>query len=300
MTLHDLIAAFMSDAAPGKTASTVKGMWSKFGQLERGIGGDVQASAITRRDLIDLQKQMIARLSPFTVQSTWRVIRQLFAWAATEGHIATDPASTVRSMARPRVEPKAVEASDFDKLLAAARDKSHTATEAARNVALIMMLGYTGARISEVLRMDWRDIEHDRERIIVSGKGGKARFVYPPRVVLDALTTWGAAQKRDGAGPIFTSREGNRLAYDPAYKILKRLSIRAGITSRHNPHGLRHAFALAWLREGGGISRLQATLGHSTPKVTMDYYSTFDDRAVSDANRQFGPGRSKEERKGRG
>ncbi|GBR19702.1 tyrosine-type recombinase/integrase [Komagataeibacter nataicola] len=47
------------------------------------------------------------------------------------------------------------------------------------------------------------------------------------------------------------------------------------IMRRFKVHGLRHAFAVRWLKEGGNIYRLSRHLGHSSVKVTEQNYLGF-------------------------
>ncbi|GBQ47911.1 tyrosine-type recombinase/integrase [Komagataeibacter europaeus] len=44
---------------------------------------------------------------------------------------------------------------------------------------------------------------------------------------------------------------------------------------RFGVHGLRHAFAVRWLKAGGNIYRLSRHLGHSSVKVTEQNYLGF-------------------------
>ncbi|WP_240906361.1 tyrosine-type recombinase/integrase [Komagataeibacter xylinus] len=44
---------------------------------------------------------------------------------------------------------------------------------------------------------------------------------------------------------------------------------------RFGVHGLRHAFAVRWLKEGRNIYRLSRHLGHSSVKVTEQNYLGF-------------------------
>lgn len=54
--------------------------------------------------------------------------------------------------------------------------------------------------------------------------------------------------------------------------ILWILGDRAGVFSV-NVHGFRHAFAINYLRNGGGPYTLQIVLGHSTMEMVKSYLS---------------------------
>src|SRR5262249_34333379 len=74
-----------------------------------------------------------------------------------------------------------------------------------------------------------------------------------------------------GSASLLCTLDGAPL--DPGYcrALIKRLAKRAGVTGRAHLHGLRHAHAVAMLREGAPLPALQAQLGHRSLSVTGRY-----------------------------
>lgn len=102
--------------------------------------------------------------------------------------------------------------------------------------ALIARLLYgTGMRLMEGMRLRIRDVDFDRQVIIVrDAKGGKDRVVMLPRSLKKAV---------------------------PMAGIVKPVSV----------HTLRHTFATHLLQSGTDIRTVQELLGHSDVSTTMIY-----------------------------
>jgi integrase/recombinase XerD len=72
-------------------------------------------------------------------------------------------------------------------------------------------------------------------------------------------------------GPIFLDRTGRRLDRHAAWRIVRRLARRAGITKPVGPHTLRHAFITAALDAGVPLRYVQEAASHADPRTTMRY-----------------------------
>ena len=72
-------------------------------------------------------------------------------------------------------------------------------------------------------------------------------------------------------------------------QALKRLARRAGVTGRCNPHSFRHGFARSFLQSGGDLATVAQILGHSSIRVTGDFYSAWSDKELAERHDQFSP-----------
>jgi integrase len=75
------------------------------------------------------------------------------------------------------------------------------------------------------------------------------------------------------AGPLFTTRTGNRLTQAAVFATVRRLARTAGLAAadRICPHSLRHAAATAALDDGAPLRDVQDFLGHADPRTTRRY-----------------------------
>jgi len=143
-----------------------------------------------------------------------------------------------------------------------------------RNRILIMMLYYTGMRVSEAVALKWRDCSGRRSdgcngQITIYGKGGKTRNVLLPQKVWKELQALEQKKKRISDGYVFQSQKLGRMDRKHAYLIIKEAGEKIGV--KVSPHFLRHAHASHSLERGAAIHLVSTTLGHSSVAVTSRY-----------------------------
>ncbi len=150
-----------------------------------------------------------------------------------------------------------------------------------RDRTLLLFLGRTGARVSEALGVDARDLWLDRARpqVLLRGKGRKERIVPLPSDLVGALK---ALMRERGLEaqeqrPLFVGTHGERLTRFGATHIVRR-AVATAILNRPelasksvSPHVLRHTLAMTLLQSGVDLLTIQAWLGHSQVATTHRY-----------------------------
>ena len=148
---------------------------------------------------------------------------------------------------------------------------------------MLALLYGCGLRRSETVVVQLADYA-DGAVTINSGKGRKARIVYPPRGGRDAIEAW-LERRGDWPGALLCPvRKGGhvqpRAMSDQAVLMrLRFLAKRAGVKAL-TPHDLRRSFVGSLLDAGADISSVQALAGHSSTDTTTRY-----DRRPEDAKR---------------
>lgn len=142
-----------------------------------------------------------------------------------------------------------------------------------RNHLLIEFLYYTGARVSEVARLTWRDIKSNRNglgQVTLFGKGGKTRTVLLSESLYgDLLTT---KTNKDPEAAVFASRKGSKpLQVRQIRKIVNDIAAEAGLDGHVSPHWLRHSHASHSLDRGAPPQLVQQTLGHQSLHTLTRY-----------------------------
>jgi site-specific recombinase XerD len=147
-----------------------------------------------------------------------------------------------------------------------------------QNKAYLTTAYSCGLRLHEALHLQVSDIDKDRMRIHVRGKGAKDRYVPLPESTLHLLRDYwkrhrnpawifprlGRSGKEGPAAQIPMSKETVQGALR---RVLKQLKFK----KRISVHTLRHSYATHLLEAGVNIRRIQQYLGHSSLKSTMIY-----------------------------
>lgn len=154
----------------------------------------------------------------------------------------------------------------------------------------------TGLRISELLGLQWQDIDLEgrtldvvrtrvrqarRHEVSTPKTEAGRRTVSLPEQAVSVLGSYREMQDewREQAGEkwregawVFTTESGKPLPHSSLQKSLQRLCERLGIPNI-GAHGLRHLHATLLLAEGLPVPAVSARLGHSNPQVTMAIYA---------------------------
>jgi len=214
--------------------------------------------------------------SPATVARHLSTLSGFYRYAVDEDQIARNPVSAVR---RPKVGTDTVSTGlDRDELAALV----HAAgSDSPRSLALVLLLGLNGLRISEALGADVTDLDTERgHRVLrITRKGGKKSTVpLAPRTAEAAGSYVGDRRN----GPLFITSSGARWHRSEAWRTLRRLACTAvpdKADSLH-PHDLRHAFVTLSLDAGASLRDVQDAAGHADPRTTRRY-----DRARNNLDR---------------
>jgi len=140
-----------------------------------------------------------------------------------------------------------------------------------RDTLFIRFLFITGARVSEAIGVEVRDVKKEGGVCYVfirQGKGNKKRKTGIPEAFYNEIMAY--AYKK-GLLPDKKLFPFNR---QRGWQIIKGVSKKAGIDKNVYPHLLRHSDAIYRLKKTGNPKALQHHLGHSTITMTMRYLAT--------------------------
>ena len=140
-----------------------------------------------------------------------------------------------------------------------------------RDKLLIGLMYATGVRVSEVVRLRWRDIDFDRCSINVwEGKGRTDRVVMLPECFKPLLQELNKTfHPEDYIFP--GDRRGRHLSPRTVQRVMKRTLRIAGIGKKATPHSLRHSFACHLFEDRTDIQTIQKLLGHAKIETTTIY-----------------------------
>lgn len=152
------------------------------------------------------------------------------------------------------------------------------ATSSFRDRCIIKSLFWLGLRRKELCGLDIRDIDFQRKRVTVKGKGDKIRIIpiVDDEFLSDLKHLIGA--RKDG--PVFLSNQSQPVSLRLVNHIIEKVGEQANIENPHparrhlNPHIFRHSIARFLKSKGFSAEWIQNFLGHESFKTTMDMYGT--------------------------
>lgn len=154
-----------------------------------------------------------------------------------------------------------------------------------RDYAIITLFLNCGMRLSELVNINFSDIESDRSKLKVTGKGAKERIIYLNDACRAALEEYinlrsGVHSKDENA--LFVSRNNRRISNSMVQKMLEKYLMLSGLSKRgYSVHKLRHTAATLMYSTGKvDIRVLKDILGHEQLNTTQIYTH------VSDKNMQ--------------
>lgn len=146
-----------------------------------------------------------------------------------------------------------------------------------RDRLFFQLLYNTGARVSELVSLNRRDLTDDCRTVTLHGKGHKERTVPLWSKTARLLRHWLNQRPAEGSTPVFTNRFGNRLT---RFGVEKQLAVAVAKAAQScpalqgctiSPHVFRHTTAMHLLQSRVDITVIALWLGHESPLTTHKY-----------------------------
>lgn len=229
----------------------------------RGHSGDVLDEETIVAYLDDYRRRL--QPAPATYYRRFVVLRRFFRWFSRRANVP-DPFLDLEGPRKPQQEADWLTQAEFARLLRAAGSPLRRRPGLAERDRLVLIaLVLTGLRRSELLALNWGDLDLDSAHpslLVRNGKGSKPRRQPLAASLADELRRRRDAADPGAADPVFCGLEGKRLQVGVLSAIIRRAAQRAEIEKRVSAHTLRHT-AATWLRQRTGDARLVAAyLGH--------------------------------------
>ncbi len=165
-----------------------------------------------------------------------------------------------------------------------------------RDRAIFELLFSSGLRVSELCRLDIKDVNLDRREFVVRGKGSKDRPIYIDESAANRVKDY-LSTRHDSLPALFLNNSKNtglpsvdgnyrRLTPRSIERIIEKYARMAGITKHVTPHTLRHSFATDLLMNGADLRSVQSLLGHSNISTTQ-IYTHITDTHLKDVHEKF-------------
>ena len=193
------------------------------------------------------------RLAPQSVINYRAVLHAFFAFAVKRGYVEKNPVSAIDKIRLVDGTPEIFAPDELTKILSAAPP----------NLLSALAIGaFAGLRTSELLRLDWSEVDLVRGYIHVAARKSKSarrRLVK----ILPNLASW-IAPYAGSKGKVYLNQ---KRAYHHAIEELAEI---ASINWKQNV--LRHSFASYHLAKYANAAELMLQMGHTTTRLIFEAY----------------------------
>lgn len=252
------------------------------------VMGSISPDTITKRIVEanpDSIRTFLAHLgtkeySAATMARKIATLRSFYKWANRRGLCKTNPMTAIRTPRQAKRLPKAITVEQIEKLLATPSDRDVLGL---RDRAMLETLYSTGLRVSELVGLNFEDLDEPGEALRIRGKGKKERMVPLGMHALAAVKRYVQMVQGDprcvgwfqseGNKPkaLFVNKHGKRLSSRSVRRKLDKYLTSAGLDPDISPHTLRHSFATHLLENGADLRSVQELLGHQSLSTTQIY-----------------------------
>lgn len=207
------------------------------------------------------------RVSQRTLDNRRLILSSFYTYMHDTGKIAYNPTKTVDKI-------KYIE-KVREPLTSMELERVRNVCKTPREKAIIEVLYSTGARVSEIVRINHTEINFNEGSVCILGKGSYERYVFfTPRAII-AIEEY-LKTRKDNNPALFVgqTKPYNRLNKSSIESIVRELGKKSGIGRKVFPHLLRHTFATDMLNHGAKINEVSKLLGHHKLETTKIYAKT--------------------------
>lgn len=222
----------------------------------------------------------------YSARSTARMIsclRRFYGYATELGLVAVNPMVKIELPKLGKPLPHTLSERDVEVLLAAPDTETAIGM---RDLAMLELMYASGLRVSELISLEFSQVNLLQGVARVLGKGDKERLVPIGEKAVSAIEQYLQISRpyyinHENCDFLFVSKRGTKMTRQTFWYRVKQYAQLAGITKHLSPHTLRHAFATHLLTHGADLRTLQMLLGHSDMSTTQIYTHIAKERLKS-------------------
>tara|TARA_Y100000589_G_scaffold206486_1_gene194692 strand:+ start:832 stop:1737 length:906 start_codon:yes stop_codon:yes gene_type:complete len=201
-------------------------------------------------------------------------IRAFYKFLIIEKEIDNNPSELLET---PKTGKKLPEFLTVDEVNQLVNEINRSKPEGERNLAILEVLYGCGLRVSELIELKLSEIYWKEGFIRIIGKGNKERLVPLGKTATKHLKIYineirvHNKVNEESKDHVFLNKNGGKISRVMIFKIIKALTLKAGIKKNISPHTLRHSFATHLVEGGADLRAVQEMLGHQSITTTEIY-----------------------------
>lgn len=204
------------------------------------------------------------------------------------GKLNNNPIDSISSPKLAKHLPVYLTVDEVDKLL----DIEIKDAFSARNKSILEVMYSSGLRISELINLEFKNIDLNDSIIRVMGKGSKERIVPISDLAIKYLKIYvkdyrADLVKKETNNYVYLNNHGKKMTRQGVFKMIKKLTSEKGINKDVSPHTLRHSIATHMLENGADLRIIQEFLGHENIGTTQIYTHLTNEKLKNDYMEYF-------------
>ncbi len=227
---------------------------------------------INKEDIINYINNLRSYLDVSSINRHISSLKGFYNYLIIIDVIKTSPLEEVGLLKKVKSLPKYLTIEEVDKLLNFPLETPYDY----RNKAMLEVMYATGLRVSELVHLEYSNVDIYNAIIRVKGKGKKERIVPIGEVASHYLDLYIKEYRnklinKKSYNELFLNNHGNPISRQGVNFILEEIRKKCGIDTYLTPHILRHSFATHLLEGGADLRSIQEMLGHENISTTNIY-----------------------------
>lgn len=215
-----------------------------------------------------------ANKSKSTINRKVSAMRTFYDFEVNEGRLQSNPFSKVKTARNEKRDIEYLTVEEIEQLM----ELPDNSVKGKRDRALMEFMYGTGARVTEIVRLKFEDINLRMGFATLKDADEASRIVPLGRYAKAALEDYvnHAYPEIKGAEPtpddyVFINQRGEVLTRQGIWKLLKDYGTMIGTADKMTPQILRDTFAVHILQNGGDLKTLQELMGFDDMSVGIAY-----------------------------
>jgi integrase/recombinase XerC len=240
--------------------------------------GETELTKATHQHIRSWAVYLIGQKSgTLTVRRKLSSLTHLYKWLRRKGIVQINPLQKVILPKVPERLPKVLTEKTIHQLWeSATREEIPEGYKKVRDLAIISLLYGSGLRRSELINLQWSDIDESRKMLRIKGKGRKYRQVPVGKEVINVLKRLkelkGEVEENNSGGERVILTDAGKPCY-PKF-VYNRVVMMLGLVTtadKKSPHVLRHSMATHLMDHGAELNAVKEILGHESLAATQVY-----------------------------
>jgi site-specific recombinase XerD len=230
--------------------------------------GDMALAEVSTKRVEEYVEERSKQVKNVTVNKELACLKHLFRIAEERGYVAVNPAKKVKMLPYDgTVKDRWLNERECKNLIEKANDYVRPFIE----VAL-----YTGMRKSELLNLEWADIDMEGKVVKVKNKEEHHTKTYEERYIPISNRLYGLLKtlpRHDSSDYVFHNDDGSKWidVRGSFYSAIEKAGLECSGRNKITLHTLRHTFASHLVMNGVHLRTVQKLLGHKSIKTTERY-----------------------------